>query len=60
MVFSGGSDGKESTCNVGDLDSGSRLERYPGIGHGNPHQYSCLECSKGLSLLPSLELPLLP
>ena len=41
--FPGGSDGKESTCNVGDpgliLGSG----RSPGEGTGNPLQYSCLE-----------------
>ena len=37
LGFSGGSDGKESACNVGDLGS------IPGGGHGNPLQYSCLE-----------------
>jgi len=57
MVFPGGSDGKESTCNAGDLDSVSGLGRSPGGGHGNPLQYSCLECIEGLSLLPSLQLP---
>ena len=31
--FPGGSDGKESACNVGE----------PGGGNGNPLQYSCLE-----------------
>ena len=41
--YSGGSDGKESTCNVGDLGSIPRLTRCPGGGHGNPLQYSCLE-----------------
>ena len=35
--FPGGSDGKESTCNVGHLGS------IPGGGHGNILQYSCLE-----------------
>ena len=34
--------GKESTCQVGDLGSISRLERSPGGGNGNPLQYSCL------------------
>ena len=43
--FSGGSDGKESACNVGDLGSIPGLERSPGGGHGNPLQYSCLENS---------------
>ena len=41
--YSGGSDGKESTCNVGDLGSIPRLTRCPGGGHGNPLQYSCME-----------------
>ena len=36
----GGSEGKESTCNAGDLDSTPELERSPGGGHGNPFQYS--------------------
>ena len=39
----GGSDGKESACNVGDLGSVPGLGRSPGGGHGNPLQYSCLE-----------------
>ena len=43
LGFPGGSDGKESACNAGDLDSVSRLGRSPGGGHGNPLQYSCLE-----------------
>ena len=43
MVFPGGSDGKESTCNEGDLGSIPRLGRSPGGGHGNPLQYSYLE-----------------
>ena len=30
-------------CNLGDLGSISGLGRYPGRGHGNPLQYSCLE-----------------
>ena len=41
--FPGGSDGKESTCNAGDLSSIPGLGRSPGEGHGNPLQYSCLE-----------------
>ena len=39
--FPGGSDGKESACNVGDLGWIPRLGRSPGGGHGNPLQYSC-------------------
>ena len=41
--FPGGSDSKESTCNVGDLGSIPGLERSLGGGQGNPLQYSCLE-----------------
>ena len=43
MGFPGGSAGKESACNVGDLSSIPGLGRYPGGGNGNPLQYSCLE-----------------
>ena len=41
--FPGGSDSKESACNVGipGLIPGSG--RPPGEGNGSPHQYSCLE-----------------
>ena len=38
-----GSDGTESTCNVGDPGSIPGLERSPGEGNDNPLQYSCLE-----------------
>ena len=41
--FPGGSDGKASACNAGDLGSVSGLGRSPGKGDGNPLQYSCLE-----------------
>ena len=43
--FPGGSDGKESTCNVGDLGLIPRLERCPGEGKGHPLQSSGLENS---------------
>ena len=43
MGFPGGSDGKESACSAGDLDSIPWLGRSPGGGHGNSLQYSCLE-----------------
>ena len=43
MGFPGVSDGKESTCNAGDLGLIPELERSPGEGNGNPLQYSCLE-----------------
>ena len=41
--FPGGSAGKESACNVGDLGSILGLGRSSGGGHGNPLQCSCLE-----------------
>ena len=47
MGIPGGSVGKESTCNVGDLGSIPGLGRSPGGGHGNPFQYSCLENPHG-------------
>ena len=47
MGFPGGSDSKESACNVGDLGSipgvGGSCER----GHGNPLQYPCLRNTMG-------------
>ena len=43
LGFLGGSDSKESTCNVGDLGSIPGLGKSPGGGHGNLLQYSCLE-----------------
>ena len=46
-AFPCGSAGKESACNSGDLGSILRLGRFPGGGHGNPLQYSCLEKPHG-------------
>ena len=43
----GGTDGKESACNEGDLGLIPRSGRSPGGGHGNPLQYSCLENPHG-------------
>ena len=43
MSFPGGSDGKASACNAGDLGLTPGLGRSPGEGNGNPLQYSCLE-----------------
>ena len=43
LGFPGGSDGKESTCNAGDLGLIPGLGRSSGGGHDNPAQYSCLE-----------------
>ena len=51
LGFPGGSAGKESTCNAGDLGSIPGLGRSPGEGNGYPVQYSGLEnsmvCSMG-------------
>ena len=44
--FSGGSLGKESTCNAGDVGSIPEEGSFPGEGHGNPLQYSGLENPK--------------
>ena len=41
----GGSAGKQSACNAGDLGSISGLERSPGEGNGYPLQSSGLENS---------------
>ena len=41
--FPGGSDSKESARNAGDLGLIPGLGRFPGGGHSNPPQYSCLE-----------------
>ena len=43
--FPVGSDGKESACNEGGLDSIPGLGRSPEEGNGSPLQYSCLENS---------------
>ena len=43
QAFSGGSDSKESACNLGDLGSIPGLGRSPGGGHGNSLQYSHLK-----------------
>ena len=45
MVFSGGSGGKESAGNSGDLGWIPRWGRSPGEGKGYPLQDSCLENS---------------
>ena len=67
MGFPGGSDGKESPCNAGDLGSIPGLGRSLGEGNGNSLQYSCPENSmeKGaqwatewlsMYIIPSLSL----
>ena len=42
-MFPGGSDGKASVYNVGDLGSIPGSGRSPGEGNDNPLQYYCLE-----------------
>ena len=43
--FPDSSEGKESACNAGDLDSIPGSGPFSGEGNGNPFQYSCLENS---------------
>ena len=43
FCFPGGSEGKASACNAGDLGSISDSGRSPGAGNGNPLQYPYLE-----------------
>ena len=47
LGFPGGSDGKESACNTGDLGSIPGLGRSSGGGHGIPLLYPCLENPHG-------------
>ena len=47
LGFPGGSDGKESACNAGDMGLIPGLGRSPGEGNGYPLQYSCLEKFRG-------------
>ena len=53
LGFPGGSDSKESACNVGDLGSIPGVGRSPGGGHDNPLQYACLENPHGQRSLSS-------
>ena len=43
VLFPGGSDGKASAYNAGDLGLIPGSGRSPGEGNGNPFQYSFLE-----------------
>ena len=43
LGFSGGLDGKEIACSMGDPASIPGSGRFPEEGNGNPLQYSCLE-----------------
>ena len=42
-LWPGGSDGKESACDTGDLGMIPGSGRSPGEGNGNPLQHSCQE-----------------
>ena len=50
LGFTGGSAGKESACNVGDLSLIPGLGRSPGEGKAYPPQYSGLENSMDYSM----------
>ena len=47
LNWTDGSDSKEYSCSVGDLDLIHGLGRSPGGGHGNRVQYYCLENPHG-------------
>ena len=53
LSFSGGSDGKESTCNARDLGSISGLGSSPGAQKVYPLQYSGLENSMDYTIAKS-------
>ena len=44
-AFPGGSDSKESPCNIGNMGSIPGSRRSPGEGNSNPLQNSCQENS---------------
>ena len=48
MGFLGGSDSKQSACNVGDLGSVPGLRRFPGEGNSYPLQFSGMRISMGV------------
>ena len=55
MGFPGGSAGKESTCNAGDLGSSPGSGRFPGEGIGYPLQYSWASLvAQGVNNLPAM------
>ena len=45
LGFPGGTLVKNPPANAGDMGSIPGLEKSPGVGKGNPFQYSCLENS---------------
>ena len=56
LGFPGGSDNKESACNVGDLLSIPGLGRSPREGNSYPLQYSDLENSMDMEMENSYSL----
>ena len=56
LGFPGGSDNKESACNVGDLLSVPGLGRSPREGNSYPLQYSDLENSMDMEMENSYSL----
>ena len=48
LGFPGGSEGKASACNAGDLDSIPGSGRSPGEGNVNPLHYYCLNGQRSL------------
>ena len=56
MGFPGGSDGKESACNMGDLGLIPGFGRSPGEGTGYPLQYSGLKNFMDFIILGVAEL----
>ena len=55
-IFPGGSEGKESTCNAGNLGSIPELGRSAGEGIGYPHQDSWASLMASLvKNLPSMQ-----
>ena len=57
LGFPGGSDGKEFTCNEGDLDSVPGLGRSPGEGNSNPTPVFLSAISTTLSMASALGFP---
>ena len=47
LGFPGGSEVKNLPANAGDMGSIPGSGRSPGVGNGNPPQYSCLENPHG-------------
>ena len=56
MAFPGGSAGKESTCNVGDLGPIPGLGRCPGEGNGCPLEWASL-MAQLVKNLPAMQEP---